>query len=121
MSYKKNLGKLGENLVELYLRRDGKKIISRNYNSKFGEIDIIAAEDDLYIFVEVKTRKSSEFGNALYSIDKKKQEHLINSAIEYLKENKLENPFRFDVAVVTFEYKNKYDIEYLVDVITRIE
>ena len=57
-----DLGKYGEDLAIKFLKRKGYKILQRNFRSKFGEIDIIAQEQDTLVFVEVKTRWSQSFG-----------------------------------------------------------
>lgn len=56
------LGKLGENFACQYLQSHGYKILARNFKSKIGEIDIIAIDHGVLVFVEVKTRWSKEFG-----------------------------------------------------------
>jgi len=58
----RNLGILGEDLAAEFLRKNGYKILERNFRSKFGEIDIIAQDKDTLVFVEVKTRWSEKFG-----------------------------------------------------------
>lgn len=58
----RNLGLLGEELAVKLLKREGYKILGRNFRSKFGEIDIIALEKNTLVFVEVKTRWSNKFG-----------------------------------------------------------
>ena len=60
--YKKVLGKKGEKLVEGYLKKQGCKILKKNYKTPFGEADIIAQDKDEICFVEVKTRTSSSYG-----------------------------------------------------------
>lgn len=59
---RKSLGNLGENLALKHLKNKGYKILERNFRSKFGEIDIVAIESDVLVFVEVKTRWSKKFG-----------------------------------------------------------
>lgn len=58
----RNLGLLGEQIASKYLENLGYKIIDRNFSSKLGEIDIIALDRDILVFVEVKARWSKEFG-----------------------------------------------------------
>lgn len=60
---KKNLGDWGEDQACKFLQRHGFKIIERNYHTTLGEIDVIATKGDDYYFIEVKTRKNSEFAN----------------------------------------------------------
>ncbi len=80
------------------LRQEGYKILERNYSNRFGEIDIIAEERDSLVFVEVKKRATGRFGGPFSAIDKRKKDHLIRTAMCYLKENKACNRrARFDV------------------------
>lgn len=55
-------GKLGEDAAVKLLQREGYKILDRNFHSKRGEIDIVAQDQDILVFVEVKTRWSKKFG-----------------------------------------------------------
>ncbi len=55
-------GKLGEDLAATYLQKKGYSIISRNFNSPFGEIDLIATFKNTLIFIEIKTRSGNEYG-----------------------------------------------------------
>ncbi len=59
----KNLGDWGEKQACSFLERHGFKILERNYHTTMGEIDVIAVKGDDYYFIEVKTRKGSEFAN----------------------------------------------------------
>ncbi len=99
MSDKRITGQEGEDLAAKALRKEGYRIIDTNYRSVFGEIDIIAEEDDCLVFVEVKRRKSRSFGISFDAIDDRKKRHIIRSAQLYLKVNryKADRRIRFDV------------------------
>lgn len=58
----RKVGFLGENLAEQALKNKGFKILERNFSNKFGEIDIIAKDKNVLVFVEVKTKKGIDFG-----------------------------------------------------------
>lgn len=93
-----SLGKKGEELALKYLKRHKYKIIEQNYKSRFGEIDIIAKDEDVLAFIEVKTRKSTEFGSPQESVDIRKQRQLAKAALEYISKRKIRNTnCRFDV------------------------
>ena len=62
MTDKKDLGRRGETLAASFLRRKGYKILARNFQSRLGEIDIVAVDGDTLAFVEVKARWSRKFG-----------------------------------------------------------
>jgi len=59
---KKSLGNLGENLALKHLHKQGYTILERNFRSKFGEVDIIAQDGEVLVFIEVKTRWSQKYG-----------------------------------------------------------
>lgn len=80
---KKNLGYLGEDQASKYLISKGCKIIQRNYRAKqYGEIDIIAQLGQKLIFVEVKTRSSSEYGRPEEAITRSKL-HELKKMVDY--------------------------------------
>lgn len=82
---KKEIGKLGEDRAGSFLESRGFDIIERNYNfKKAGEIDLIAARENLLLFVEVKSRNSDRYGGALYSIGTKKRKTLRLVASQFL-------------------------------------
>ena len=73
-----SLGKLGENIGSEYLKENGMEIISRNYSTKYGEIDLIGMVQGLLVFIEVKTRRSKNYGYAFEAVGMRKQEKIIN-------------------------------------------
>lgn len=76
-------GRKGEDLAVQFLKKNGFKIIERNFRIRGGEIDIIALDKDALVFIEVKTRKSDEFGTPLESITPWKMKSLIKAAEFY--------------------------------------
>ncbi len=97
--YKKLLGRVGEKNAGKYLRKKGYKIIEKNYTTKIGEVDLIALYGDLLVFIEVKTRSSTAYGNPRDAVDYHKQRKYVLLAKEYLmvKKEYRERPVRFDV------------------------
>ncbi len=94
-------GKAGEIVATQYLKKQKYKILERNYKNTIGEIDIIAKKKGVIIFVEVKTRLSSAFGDPLEAIDDIKQMKIRNVASMYLKsKGLLDSPCRFDAISV---------------------
>ena len=95
---KNNLsGAWGEALAARYLLKKRYKIVATNYRSRFGEIDLIAANRKFIVFVEVKMRKSSCFAEAREFVDRRKQERIKTTAAIYLAEFSTELQPRFDV------------------------
>ncbi|MFD0698402.1 YraN family protein [Paenibacillus sp. GCM10027628] len=101
---RKQLGKLGEELAEDFLRERGYLIVERNWRCRTGEIDIIAEFEGILVFVEVRARKpSASFGLAKESIDHRKQLKVRETAQFYLhRYKKHEQRVRFDVMTVEF-------------------
>ena len=95
-------GKKGELIAANYLKKQKYKILEINYKNQIGEIDIIAKDKDYIIFIEVKTRMSSAFGDPLEAIDEEKQFKIRNVATMYLMKNKLidKAPIRFDAIAI---------------------
>lgn len=88
-SFNKLKGNIGEDIAVKYLSSLGYEIIERNWHfSTFGEIDIIAKEKNILIFVEVKTRKSLSFGHPFEAINEKKIIQIKKIANAYMVENK---------------------------------
>lgn len=76
-----NLGYFGENLACYYLRKQGYKIIARNFRCRrYGEIDIIASKDEVLAFIEVKTRSSSLYGQPMEAVTTVKQNKIYRCA-----------------------------------------
>lgn len=79
----KDIGKRGEDFAANFLRKKGYRIIERNFKKRYGEIDIVARDKDILVFVEVKTRKSTEFGSPLEAITPWKLKALVRSCYYY--------------------------------------
>ncbi|KTC64852.1 putative endonuclease distantly related to archaeal Holliday junction resolvase (plasmid) [Legionella adelaidensis] len=88
-----------EEKARKFLEAKGLRHIASNFQSRFGEIDLIMSEKDTLIFVEVRARSSGKFGNAVETISFIKKQKLIKTAIFYLTIHKLHGklPLRFDV------------------------
>ncbi len=96
-------GKLAENTALEFLKANGYRIRQCNYRTKFSEIDIIAEDQGVICFVEVKARHSLNFGNPLEAVSIRKQRQIAKSAIYYLKTNNLlERLSRFDVLTLLY-------------------
>ena len=79
----------------------GLRLLCKNFNSRFGEIDLIMQEGETFVFIEVRYRGNAEFGGALASITRGKQQRIIKAAKFYLSQHPFEVYCRFDV--VAFE------------------
>ncbi|MEE9259796.1 MAG: YraN family protein [Candidatus Scalindua sediminis] len=110
----------GENLAKKFLKKNGYKILKRNYVSKNGEIDIVAYDRGTIAFVEVKTRLSESFGPPELAITNKKRSKIIRTALNNLITNKIEEmDYRFDVVSILFKKdSNNPNIELLKNAFT---
>jgi putative endonuclease len=102
MSYlRMSTGKKGEELAAAHLAEAGYRIIERNYRCLFGEIDIVAEEGEILVFVEVKSRRSAAYGDPQLAVGCEKQRKISRIAEHYLREKRLcHRPARFDVVAV---------------------
>jgi putative endonuclease len=95
-------GRRGEKLACRFLRRNGYKVLYRNFKGRSGgEIDIVCRDNDTLVFVEVKTRAREDFGRPIMAVDRQKQKRISRGGLNWLR--MLDNPdilFRFDVVEV---------------------
>ena len=94
------LGEAAEATAAAFLTGQGLRIVARNFQCRFGEIDIVAMDGDMIVFVEVRQRASAAFGGALESITPAKQRKLVRTAEVYLLERATQSPCRFDAVLV---------------------
>lgn len=115
MSINQATGKTGEDLAEDFLKNKGFEIVERNFKGRYGEIDIIALDKDTLVFVEVKTRTSSQFGNPLEAITSWKLRTLVKTAQFYkLTHQNLPDSLRIDaIAVELFTRGELKNIEHV--------
>ncbi len=112
--HRKILGEKGEKIAEKFLKKNGFKIIEKNYKNKYGEIDIIAMDGDYLVFVEVKTKSCADFSEPETWVDFKKQNQLIKLANFYLSEKDITDVnCRFDVIGITLGKDNKEKIVHI--------
>lgn len=96
-------GEYTESLACQYLENKGFKLIEKNFNCRVGEIDLIMKDNDSLVFIEVRYRRSNNFGSGAESITASKQSKLIKTASLYLQQHAKLNkyPARFDVVSIT--------------------
>jgi putative transposase len=98
---RRQLGNNGEDLAAAVLKKQGYKILERNYVTPLGEIDLIGRQGKTLVIIEVKTRKSTQFGSPQEAVSFAKQAKLRRLAEYYLKEKRLiGDPVRFDVVAI---------------------
>lgn len=104
----------GEDLAEQYLKKNGYKILERNYSKRYGEIDIVAINNNILVFVEVKTRSSNRFGSPLEAITHWKLRSVIKTAQYYkITHPKLPEQMRIDAISVIISSDGSPTIEHI--------
>lgn len=105
MGYQKKFGNWGEKIALDYLELEGYDLISTNYHTRYGEIDIVTIKDNVIYFIEVKTRSSNSFGMPEDSISSAKREKLLITASLFLEENPdLPDVWQFDLITIEGKY-----------------
>lgn len=94
-------GAAGEVLAARFLRKNGYRLLASNYRCRFGEIDIIASDDEYIAFVEVKTRAPDALYAPREAVTAVKQERIRKTALLYLQQYPTQLQPRFDVIEVT--------------------
>ena len=108
-------GKSAEDLAAKVLKAKGYKILERNYKNRFGEIDIIAQQEGVICFIEVKARHSLNLGFPQEAVTFSKQRQICRVAVSYLKSKKLlERPARFDVLALLYA-NSKPEVSLITD------
>lgn len=103
-SRKQTIGRKGEGIAERYLKKQGFILLERNYRCPLGELDLIALDRKVLVFVEVRTRTSDESGSPLESVDRRKQRRIIKTALYFLSQKRLhDREARFDVIGISLK------------------
>lgn len=98
---RRSFGQEGESAAEQYLRHKGYQIVARNLRSPLGELDLVAEDGRVLVFVEVKARRTDAYGGAIYAVHQRKQEKLIQLAALYLARHHIKDRLcRFDVVLL---------------------
>jgi len=117
MKHNQRIGKWGEQIAADYLAQRGYEIIARNIRTPYGEIDIIAKQSDITIFVEVKTRTSNTMGLPEESINARKREHMLAAADHYAAENEIDH-WQIDVIAIEGKPESTPKITHFENAIT---
>ncbi len=114
------LGRQGEAKAASFLKKQGIRVLARGVANQFGEIDLVGLDGDTIVFVEVRTRRSTDAGHPAETVTPEKQAHLTRAALAFLKQNRLlDRRSRFDVVAVLWpegarspqieHYKNAFE------------
>jgi putative endonuclease len=103
MRAQQRVGHWGEQAAAEYLEKQGYQILARNFRTEHGEIDIIARQENLVVFVEVKARSTNRFGYPEHSVTPRKRMHILSAAEKYIFEHREFQTWRVDVISVETE------------------
>src|SRR5436190_20930519 len=109
------LGTTGETIAANYLEAKGFTILAKNYRFKRAEVDIIAKNDKILIFAEIKTRSSDKFGFPEEFVTNRKIELLLMAAEEYIFRYNWQHDIRFDILSVTAAPNGKFTVHHIED------
>lgn len=93
-----------------FLQDKGLRLLARNWQSRHGELDLILLDRDVIVVAEVRSRRSRAFGGAAASVDRRKQQHIVQTTRAWLQANPKHSrsDLRFDVIAIEGE-----DIEWI--------
>ena len=114
MALHNETGKWGEQLACEYLMREGYRTVERNWKCGQRDLDIVAIENDVYVFVEVKTRKNERFANADEAVTTQKIRSVSIAANAYVKGHRIDRVLRFDIITIVGT-PDKYEIRHIKD------
>lgn len=110
------LGKFGEGLAQRYLTERAFTLIHTNWKHSYYEIDIIATKENVLHFIEVKTRRSHQYGLPEESVDTKKMKKLMVAAEAYLYAHPGWKRVQYDVLAISIEKQNQPEFFFIEDV-----
>ena len=94
-------GESAEEQAHKFLIKKGLKPVCRNYRCKQGELDLIMTDHQTLVIIEVRYRKTDQYGSALESVTRTKQSRIIAATHSYLSSQKADRPIRFDVVAIS--------------------
>ena len=107
------VGKAAEDAALAYLQQAGLKLVERNFRTRAGEIDLIMSDGNTLVFVEVRYRRTSQFGTGLESITAAKTGRIVRTASAYLQRGRLsDRNCRFDIVSISGKL-GSFDIDWI--------
>lgn len=115
MARHNDIGKAGEQIAHDYLVEKGYRVLEKNWRYSRAEIDLIAMEGELLIFIEVKTRSSQVFGEPEEFVSNQKEDLLSSAASAYMESINHDWEIRFDIIAILFQSEKSYSIKHIED------
>ena len=116
MAAHNELGKRGEDLVAVFLTEKNYLILEKNWRFRRAEVDIIAQQENILVFVEVKTRSDTFFGEPADFFDEKKEQLMTAAAEAYCEQAAYDGEIRFDLVSVVLRPRRAPEIAHFEDV-----
>jgi putative endonuclease len=114
MQAKDILGREGEQAAVEYLRREGFRVLDRNWRCAEGELDIVAVDRCTFVAVEVKTRSGTRFGTPLEAVTRAKRNRLRKLAVRWLCAHGVRfEQIRIDVVGLVYEGTGGFTIDHI--------
>ncbi|MGX8690915.1 MAG: YraN family protein [Bacteroidaceae bacterium] len=108
------LGQKGEDIAARYLEQHGYLILDRNWRSGHKELDLVVLKESTVVFVEVKTRTCTDYGDPWNFVDERKISRIVRSADAYIRFRCIDLDVRFDIISITIE-DGDFKIEHIED------
>jgi len=115
MNWKKQLGQIGEDKAVIFLKEKGFQILETNWRYQHKELDIIAMDGKILVFVEVKTRGDNNFGEPEEAVNSKKESFMASAGAAYMRQIGHDWEIRFDVISIIYKNEQNFDLKYLED------
>lgn len=115
MALHNDLGTRGERITGNYLQGKGYQILERNWRCRRAEIDLIAMDGDILVFIEVKTRSGIGFGEPELFVGREKQRMIAFAAEQYIHLKRHQMEVRFDIISILFNTFGNYQINHIKD------
>ena len=115
MARHNDIGKLGESIASNYLLDEGYQLLETNWRFRRAEIDLIAKDGDILVFIEVKTRSSAAFGEPEEFVTPEKENLIAAAASAYMEAINHDWEIRFDIISILLKSEQSYSIKHLED------
>ncbi|MCB9296374.1 MAG: YraN family protein [Lewinellaceae bacterium] len=115
MARHNDLGRTGETLARRYLEGQGYRILEANWRYRRSEIDLVAMDGPILVFVEVKTRGTDVFGKPEEFVTARKEKLMVDAAIAYMESIGHDWELRFDIIAILYRSETDYQLEHFPD------
>lgn len=115
MAEHNDFGMRGENLAQEYLREKGYVILETNYRVSNAEVDIVAKYNKIIVFVEVKTRRQTIYGNPEIAVNREKRKNMKRVARGYINIHRHKGEVRFDIISIVLSMSGQAQITHFED------